>query len=252
MHVYKTSEIAKIYDVHPNTVRLYEKWKLIPEAKRQNNGYRVFTDFHVEQFKLARTALQMEVLQNGLRKTSITIIKLSAAGDFDHAITLSEDYLRQITTEQQKAQEAIQIVTNILSGAEEREEKSQLFLTRNETAKHLQVTIDTLRNWELNGLLTVKRRQNGYRVYTQEDLKRLKIIRSLRCANYSLSSILRMLGALSQDPSVNIQAVIDTPKDDEDIVSVCDKLVTSLKIAKVNVESIIIQLWKMKKCYSQK
>jgi DNA-binding transcriptional MerR regulator len=45
----------------------------------------------------------------------------------------------------------------------------------------------TLRNWELNGLMAIKRRENGYRIYTEEDLMRLKIIRSLRCANYSLT-----------------------------------------------------------------
>lgn len=35
---YKTSEIATIMGVHPNTVRLYEKLELIPIAKRLPNG----------------------------------------------------------------------------------------------------------------------------------------------------------------------------------------------------------------------
>ena len=35
----------------------------------------------------------------------------------------------------------------------------------------------------MNGLLTVKRKENGYRVYTDEDIKRLKIIRSLAVLN---------------------------------------------------------------------
>ena len=59
------------------------------------------------------------------------------------------------------------------------------------------MTIDTLRNWELNGLLTVKRRENSYRVYNDEDIKRLKIISSLRCANYSLSAILKSLSSIN-------------------------------------------------------
>ena len=54
--------------VHPNTVRLYEELGLISRAKREENGYRSVTQLHVEQFQLARTALQVEVLQNGLRK----------------------------------------------------------------------------------------------------------------------------------------------------------------------------------------
>ena len=74
------------------------------------------------------------------------------------------------------------------------------------------MTIDTLRNWELNGLLTVKRRENGYRVYNDEDIKRLKIISGLRCANYSLSAILRLLKQLDENTNIHIQEVLNTPK----------------------------------------
>ena len=55
--------------VHPNTVRLYEELGLISRAKREENGYRSFTQLHVEQFQLARTALQVEVLQNTVKLT---------------------------------------------------------------------------------------------------------------------------------------------------------------------------------------
>ena len=37
----------------------------------------MFTDLHIEQFKLARAALRVEVLQNGLRKQAVNIIKVS-------------------------------------------------------------------------------------------------------------------------------------------------------------------------------
>ena len=66
MNTYTTTEVAKIIGIHPNTVRMYEEWGLIPLAERKPNGYRVFTDFHIEQLRLARIAFQIEVLQNGL------------------------------------------------------------------------------------------------------------------------------------------------------------------------------------------
>jgi len=243
-NTYKTSEVARIFGIHPNTVRLYEELKLIPKPVRQKNGYRVFTDFHLEQFKLARTALRVEVLQNGLRKKAIDIIKTSATGNLEEAESLTENYLRQIKQEQRNAQEAIEIVNLLLSGS--KQELDKLHLTRKETADYLQISMDTLRNWELNGLLTVKRKQNGYRIYTDVDIRRLKIIRSLRCANYSLSAILRMLNELSRNPQVNISEVIDTPRETDDISSVCDKLLTSLRFAKENAENMLILLNKMK------
>lgn len=108
--------------------------------------------------------------------------------------------MQQIKKEQRNAEEAIAIAEQLLSGNEQ--EMDRVVLTRQETANHLQISMDTLRNWESNGLLTVKRKQNGYRVYTDEDLQRLKIIRSLRCANYSLAAILRdALRSLHQSPS---------------------------------------------------
>lgn len=245
MNTYKTSEIAHSIGIHPNTVRLYEELELIPKPERKENGYRVFTDFHMEQIKFARIALKVEVLQNGLRKQAITIIKTSALGNFSKAIGLTEYYLQQIRNEQSNAEEAIAITEKLLSG--DRQEAGTTFLTRKETANFLQISIDALRNWEMNGLLTVKRKQNGYRVYGNEDIRRLKIIRSLRCANYSLSAILRMLNTLSRNPEANIRQVIDTPKQNDDIISVCDKLLTSLHCAEQNAKVMLAHLEKMKK-----
>jgi len=239
-NTYKTSQVAQIFGIHPNTVRLYEELGLIPKPERQENGYRVFTDIHIEQFRLARTALKVEVLQNGLRKQAIDIIKTSATGNLIEAENLAKGYLRQIKREQRNAEEAIEIVMQLLSAEEQ--ETDKLRLTRKETADYLQITMDTLRNWELNGLVTVKRKQNGYRVYTDEDIKRLKIIRSLRCANYSLSAILRMLNELSRDPLADIEEAIDTPKETDDIISVCDKLLTSLRRAEENAEDMLVLL----------
>ncbi len=51
MNTYRTSEIAEIIGVHPNTVRLYEELGLIPKPGRLPNGYRVFTELHIEQFR---------------------------------------------------------------------------------------------------------------------------------------------------------------------------------------------------------
>lgn len=243
---YRTSQIAQIIGVHPNTIRLYERCKLIPKPERMKNGYRVFTDLHVEQLKLARTALAVEVLQNGLRKQAIEIIKTSATGKFTKAISLCQEYLWQIKEEQKNALEAITLVRDILSGKIDATAGDGLCLSRQETADYLHVSIDTLRNWELNGLLTVKRKQNGYRVYTDDDIKQLKIIRSLRCANYSLTAILRLLSALSRDPGADLATVIDTPQSDDDIISACDKLLTSLSNAERNAKQILILLKEMK------
>lgn len=239
-NTYKTSEVAKIIGIHPNTVRLYEDLELIPKANRLSNGYRIFNDYHIEQFNLARTALKVEVLQNGLRKKIINIIKLSAKGEFEEAIICTNDYINQVKNERRNAEEAIEISKQLLLGIKNNE--SDMFLTRKQTAEYLNITIDTLRNWEMNGLLSIKRKENGYRVYTSSDIKKLKIIRTLRCANYSLASILRMINAISNSSKVDIKEVINTPDNNEDIVTAFDKLLTSLNNAEKNANVILKQL----------
>lgn len=124
-------------------------------------------------------------------------------------------------------------------------------MKQKEVSEYLGITMDSLRNWEMNGLLTVKRRENGYRVYTDEDIQRLKIIRSLRCANYSLEAILRMLQQLSKNPDTDIREALNTPEQNEDIISVCDKLLVSLDEAERNAETILKMLQKMKSQWGQ-
>ena len=247
MNTYKTAEVAAMIGIHPNTVRLYEKLKLIPKPERLPNGYRVFTDFHIWQCRLIRLAYQVEVLQNGLRKKIGQMIAVSAMGDFDTAITLTEEYLEQIRQERRNAEEAIKIVKQILSG--DVQENSH-YLKRKDVSNLLDISMDTLRNWEMNGLLTVKRKDNRYRVYTDDDIQRLKIIRSLRCANYSLEAILRLLQQLSKNPDTDIRVVLNTPKPTDDIISVCDRLITSLSAAEENAKSLLCMLGEMQILFS--
>ena len=219
MKEYNTSTIAKEFNIHPNTVRFYEEIVFLLQIPRKENGYRLYNQIHYEQLKLIRIGLKSELLQNGLRKQVIDIIKASAKGEFDEALELARKHL----------------------------ENNSKTYTRKQLADYLELTIDTLRNWELNGLLRIKRKENGYRVYNEDDIKRIKIIRSLRCVNFSLSAILRLLRNLDNDNNVDIKHIIDTPKENEDIVSVCDKLLTSLENAEDECNKMIIQIKKMKK-----
>ena len=115
-------------------------------------------------------------------------------------------------------------------------------------AKEFNIHPNTVRFYEKIGFLPqIPRKENGYRVYNDEDIKRLKIISSLRCANYSLSAILRLLKQLNENKNIHIQEVLNTPKKDEDIVSACDKLLLSLKNAEVDCLKMTKQIEKMKK-----
>lgn len=247
MRTYRTAELAAIIGIHPNTVRLYEELELIPKPERRPNGYRIFTEFHLEQFRLARLAFQIEVLQNGLRKKIVRLVKASAAGEFNTALALAQEYIKLAREERVHAENAADLAREGLCG---REKESGCLRRRREVSAHLGISVDALRNWETNGLLTVKRKDNGYRVYTEEDIRRLKVIRTLRCAGYSLEAILHLLCQLSENPETDIAQALNTPRKDADIVAVCDKLITSLTLAEQNARQMIGMLKKMKQNYS--
>ena len=243
---YKTSEVAKLIGIHSNTVRMYEDLGLISKPSRKDNGYRVFTDLHIYQLKLARKAFEVEVLQNGLRKKAIAIVKMSAKQDFDEAIVLTKEYIKSIKKEIDNANEAVDIAGKLMNRLNYEKDFN---LKRKEASELLGISMDTLRNWEMNGLVNIKRKKNGYRIYTYEDIQRLKVIRSLRCGNYSLSAILRMLNKLSEHNEADINEVLNSPNENEDIISVCDRLIISLNLAIQNAEEILEMLYEMKRKY---
>ena len=225
---------------------MYEQWGLIQTPVRKPNGYRVFTDIHIDQFLLVRKAFLIEVLQAGLRKKIIEAIKYSAQYKFEDAISSVESYLEITQKEINNAIEAIALVNELLLN---KPDEGSVHLKRAEAANELGLTIDTIRNWEMNGLLKIKRKDNGYRVYDSMDIKRLKIIRSLRCANYSLSAILRMLNTIDKRNDFDVLEVLNTPQDNEDIVTACDRLIDSLNAARQNAQQVLQLLINMKSKY---
>ena len=244
MKTYNTSRVASIIGVHPNTVRLYEKIGFISAAKRLPNGYRVYNEIHISQMKLARTAMRAEILQNGLRKKAVDIIRLCAASDIKSAIEQTNQYLIMIDEEILRASDAAVSVEKIIRNDSQ---TGHMLFTRQQAAAHLDITPETLRNWERNGLIKIKRKNNGYRVYNSSDMTKLSIIRTLRCANYSLSSILRLMNRLSSDNYISVSDILNTTPPDEEIISVCDKLLVSLTQTKSDAFSILEQLEEIKK-----
>lgn len=226
---YKTAQIAKLMEVHPNTIRFYEEMKLLPVIPRTESGYRIFNDTHLQQLRLLRTAFRAEIISSKLRQEAFEIVKIAAKGDIDRAYESTRKYLEHLRKEKAGAEEAIHITLDIIKNSAALDENI-IFSGRNEAAEILGITIDVLRDWERNGLIEVPRSPNGYRKYGLKEMNRLKIIRTLRNAHYSMMSVLRMLTRLDRG-EMNIREVINTPGEDEDIVCAADRYITALNMA---------------------
>lgn len=234
--------------IHSNTVRFYEDMGLIPKPERKANGYRVYTEQHLNQLQLLKIAFKAEILSANLRKEAIDIVKISASGDFDMAIQKTLSYRSHIETEIGKAQEAVRLTEEMISG--NGENGISCVLGRREAAIQIGVSFDVLRDWERNGLIDVPRHGNR-RKYGVPEMKRLKIIAVLRNANYSQSAIRRMLIKLEHGET-DLLSAIDTPARDDNIISVADRYITSLSGALSDTVEMQRQLGAMKKQDKQK
>jgi len=222
--MYKTKEIATFVGIHPNTVRIYEEWGFISPVPRQANGYRIYSDIHLFQLKVARKLFRSEIVQGDIRNRARAIVYACGKENFARAEELTIDYLYNLEREYAHALSATKVVEKWL-----RKEPtvSTRTYSRKEVALLLDNTSEAVRNWERNGLITVPRLDNGNRSYGERELEKLRVIRSLRSAHYSINAILRLLNQIQQ-PSPDIVAILNTPTDEEDIVSVTDQLGKSL------------------------
>jgi len=236
-----TNKIAKAVGCHPNTVRLYEQWGLIPPAKRSANGYRIYTQEHLEQMQLARTALNTPWPGKAIRRSGTAVVLQAAGGDLGSALEGAYQHLVLIQSEKAQAEIVADLVSHWVQGLPMAKTNRQYRIR--DAATYLQVSVDQLRNWERNGLLVVPRDQgNRYRLYGSEELSQARVIRMLRNAGYSIMAILRMLTSIHQDEATDIKVALDTPGPTEDLPFAADNWLTTLRIMEEKAHLMIRNL----------
>jgi DNA-binding transcriptional MerR regulator len=240
----RTSDIARAVGCHPNTVRLYEKWGFLPPIPRSRAGYRQFTEEHLDQMRLARAALRGPWPGRKIRDAALTLVRLASEGDLGGALEEAYRYQFLVRTERVQAEGAAELLERWAGGAATDATEEPLHIGA--AAHLLGVTTDMLRNWERNGLVRVPRdARNGYRLYGAEEIGRLRVIRMLRRAGYSVMSVLRMLLHLDQGGEGNLRQVLDTPRPDEDAFSATDQWLSSLSELERRAADLIGQLEEM-------
>ena len=238
----RTIDIAKKAQVHPNTVRLYEEWHFISPVPRKANGYREYSNIHLQQMYIARLAFKQEFIQNNLRKMATEIVRLSGQEKFTESIEAANVYLKFLKSELAYTRKAVQIANKILH---EKAVSTKVF-THKEVANHLQLTEETLRNWERNGLYSVKRNTQNRRQYGMEDIQKLLVIRTLRSAHFSISSIHHLFEEIETvEQEIDIHTLLNSPKFKDEFYHVTDELELNIKKAMKDVLSIIAILEKL-------
>ncbi len=237
----RTSDVARAAGVHPNTVRVYEEWGFLQPAPRSASGYRLYTEHHVDQMRLARAAMHGGWPGKRIRESALALVRRSAAGDLSGALRQAHEHLCLVQDERARAEVAAHLVQRWADGAPLAAIPQPLSMSQ--AAALLELTTDTIRGWEREGLLSVPRDPaNGYRLYGAAEIGRLRIIRMLRLAGYSTMAILRMMLQLDSGEGRDLRAALDTPRPDEDVYTAADQWLTTLSEQEDRANRLIAQI----------
>jgi DNA-binding transcriptional MerR regulator len=236
----RTGEIATELGVHVNTVRWYEDMGFLPPIPRAENGYRQYSAMHLEQARLVWMTLRWPYV--GDKSMLVDLVKYAATGDLGMAMELAYQYLAIVRTEQTYAEAAIEFLERWAAGHLMDTPRQQVHIAA--AAKHLNVTVDMLRNWERNGLIEVPRDpENHYRLYGTAEFGRLRVIRMLIQSGYSLMAILQMLLRFDAGQTDNLRdALYVPPEEDRYVEIIADRWHLSLLELEARAQGIIQQI----------
>ena len=237
----RTTDLARALGVHPNTVRAYEAWGFLPPAPRGPTGYRLFTEAHLDQMRLARTALHGAWPGRHIRQSALALVRCAASGDLDSALAQARRHLALVRAERAQAETAAGLLERWVHG--QVAAASTGWLRIGEAAERVGISTDVLRNWERNGLIKAPRDpRNRYRLYGPAEIDRLRVICMLFRAGYSTMAVLRMVRQLDAGQRSGLRRVLDTPRSDEDVFSAADRWLSTLAAHEKRAHSLIDQL----------
>lgn len=225
----RTSDLARAVGAHPNTVRRYVEWGLIPPVERSPSGYRLFTQRHLDCLRLARTIYAAQYPGRGFRALGSAIIEQAVSDNWPGALERAHELFHAILAELEQANQAADVLEHWAQHTADSPSEEEP-LSIGEVSALLGISIDVIRNAERNGLITIPRNSyNNYRLFGKKEIQRLRIIRMLSRAGYSHMAILRMFLELDKGNTRDLKKTLDTPRADEDIFTAADQWLTTLQ-----------------------
>lgn len=238
---YQIKEIAAKTGVKAGTVRFYEKCGFLETVERMPNKYRVFNERHVYQIRVCSLVFGGFV-NTRLRKISMDIIVAAKDWDLEAYDRAAQNYRRAIEQNITGTKKAVSIVTKQIKP----EENDQREYSKKEAAELLGVTPETIRNWERNGLLAQKAPYSR-RLYKEDEIRRMYMIRFLLDTGYSCMAILRFLTEYDAGMSQKAAGFLLGTAEDEELRSRADRYLRSLMRAKKQADDLCRLLADMKK-----
>jgi len=242
---YCTSDLARASGTHPNTVRFYEQLGFLPPAERGPNGYRLWKRSHLDQMIFARRALHGLWPGRRIRESALSLVKLAASEGPSAALPAARAHACLVREERARAEEAASFLESWARGYSDddpQDDAAALRLGPREAAEAVGATTGQIRNWERNRLIDTPRDEAGRRTYGPSEIGRLRVIRALLLAGYSVMAVLRMTTALDRGRTRDLRGVLDTPTKGEEALTAFDHWLSSLSEQEARAQGLIALL----------
>jgi len=190
----RTIDLAQAGHISVQQVRNYEAGGFLPPAERSPSGYRLYTQQHLAALKTARS------LVGGYGwPRAWAIMQAVHQGKLSVALASIDDRHAEQASKRLQVEQTLAALSTLSAGS------TPLANTRHpqwfrvgEAAKQVGVRVSALHFWEQQGLLhPLRDRSSRYRLYDEQQMRRLRVVVLLREAGYDFNVILPVLDELA-------------------------------------------------------
>src|SRR3712207_3843168 len=189
----RTKDLAEAVHVSVQQVRNYEADGFMPEVERSPSGYRRYTRQHLVALKTAR-----QLIGGDGRQRARQIMQGGHRGELSGALALIDERHADLDRTRLQLDQTLAALS-IVAAQPPSETHGRLFqpLRVSAAARMVGVRVSALRFWEQQGLLEpIREKGSRYRLYDEQQLRRLRIVALLRQANYDFAAIRTTLDEL--------------------------------------------------------
>ncbi|MGW9126859.1 MerR family DNA-binding transcriptional regulator [Paenibacillus chitinolyticus] len=204
---FRPIDIARKLHVSTSALRNYEAAGLVPPANRTASGHRTYTELHAAYFE----CIQAMSPGFGMDITAEVMRRLQK-GEWASALWCMTEAQAALFRDKRRADDTLAYLeSGEAAAAEEREDPGGQSIGR--VSAETGIPRSAIRHWEKTGLITANRNPaNGYRTFNRLQVRKIRLIHTLRQAVYSqeLAELKKAIGLLDPD---NLEAAIAIARD---------------------------------------
>ncbi len=189
----RTRDLALAGHISVQQVRNYEASGLIPQAQRSPGGYRLYTRHHLAALQTVRSM----VPGYGWQRTP-AIMQAIHRGDLSAALASIDERHAELAGKRLQVEQTLLALRALAAQSNSKPRSHPQLIRVGEAARQVGVRVSAIHFWEQQGLLRPVREQySRYRLYDEQQMRRLRVVALLRDAGYRFNVIRSVLNELA-------------------------------------------------------